>query len=231
MMKLNRSTLTSVVFIGFMLVIAGMAASWASGQIGTIPVDLVPGQIVVIIDEPGRFVGLTDKDGVRAVVLDRAGTRLAQTWSDDGTKVMEAIDAFLVDNADSAVLPTFALSPYAPTITNEILEEIANGTRVANSDGTYDIDSNEVDVMCLNNSGAWSGIEVAETKITATRVESILRPGEYVDIAISIDFKTGQHGVCAVFVCENNFENADVQPRADITPDEAPETGGVSGDS
>ena len=225
-MKLDRTTFTSIV-VGLMLLVAGIAASWVSGQIGTIPVDLVPGQIVVIVDQPGMFVGITDKDGVRTVVLDRAGTRIAQTWSDDGSKVMEAIDAFVVENGDKAVLPAFALSAYAPTVTSDILAEIEAGTRVANADGTYDIDPNEVDVMCLTDSGAWNGREVAATKITATRVESILTPGQYVDLAISIDFKTGQHGVCAVFVCENNFENVDVQPRIDVVLDEAPATGGV----
>jgi len=235
-MMLDRTTFRSIAVIALMLVAAAMAATWASGQTGTIPTDLTPGEIVVVVDRPGQFVGITDKESdnsgiVRTVVLDRAGQLVAQTWSDDGSKVMEAIDAFVTENGDDRLLPAFALSAYAPTIVSEILAEIEAGTRTANSDGSYNLSSNEVDVICLNDNGAWTGVEVADTKITATRVESIINPGTYVDLSISIDFKSGQHGVCAVFVCRDSFDNVGVQPRVDVTPATEPTTGGVSADS
>ena len=237
MMKLDKSTFTSIVFVGLMLVVAGMAASWVSGQSGTIPTELAPGEIVAVADEPGRFVGITDKNGVRTVVLDRSATIVAQTYSDDGTTVMEGIDAFAVENGDNALLPPFVLSPYSLSLVTSIIAEIEAGTRASiGVDGSgnpaYPVKPNEIDVMCLTADGSWTGLETRSTIITVSRVESILNPGTYVqELAVNIDLKITQHGVCGVFINGNNFENVNIQDRADIEAIVLPAIGGVSGDS
>ena len=236
MSKIESKNLISFLAIAALLLVAALSANWVSGQSGTIPDDLMPGEIIVVSrsGSGGMVVGITVAEGDNNGLIERTVVLgsgvVAQTPSNDGSKTLEAVDAYGVADRDFEDLrthiPGIALSILSQELHGEIMSSLATRPTVeVNGVTKYTVTTNEFHVMCLTDDGEWTD-DTVESLILLTPSTSILT-GEVVDLVVEVSLTSRQKGTCATFICRDNFSNVNVQRRADVIDSEEPAVGGI----
>ncbi|MGB1249475.1 MAG: hypothetical protein ACPG8W_02515 [Candidatus Promineifilaceae bacterium] len=235
MSKSENKTFVSIIFIALLALIAGLSATWVSGQTGSIPSDLQPGEVVIVAysESGGMHVGITlatgDNNGLVEYTVILGGGVVAQTSSDDGSIIMEGVDAYNVRGYGDGVGSTVSninLSLMSQELLAEMLMKDLSGRGVEiNGVTRYAALSNEIDVMCLTDFGEWTA-ETVTSSVWLTPLSNFTS-GKVIDFQVEVIVQSRQNGTCATFVNRDNYANVNVQRRADILDTTEPANGGI----